>query len=87
MGGVADVVHVRRRSEGSVEGLVAGVGSPVCSRLTPAVWFAVDAAVSGGERVPELDGGVGIHWVRRVYASYEGEARGCEQRVAVRPVM
>jgi hypothetical protein len=55
--------------------------------LTPAVWFAVDAAVSGGKRVPELDGGVGIHWMRRVYASYEGEARGCEQKVAVRPVM
>ena len=51
------------------------------------MWFAVDAAVSGGKRVPELDGGVGIHWVRRVYASYEGEARGCEQEVAVRPVM
>ncbi|CAG8668956.1 5420_t:CDS:1, partial [Scutellospora calospora] len=78
LSGVADVVHVRRRSEGSVEGLVAGVGSPVCSRLTPAVWFAVDAAVSGGERVPELNGGVGIHWVRRVYAGYEGEAGGSE---------
>ena len=35
--------------------------------------LAVDGAVSRGERVPELDGCVGIHWVRRMYAGYEGE--------------
>lgn len=75
---MADVGHVRWRGKGSVEVLIAGVRGPVCSRLSPAVRFAVDAAVSGCERVPELNGGVGIHWVRRVYASYEGEARGGE---------
>ena len=37
--------------------------------------LAVDGAVSGGEGIPELDGGVGIHRVRRVYAGGEGEAR------------
>lgn len=69
--GMADVVHVRRRSQGPVKVLVGGVGSPVRSRLAAVVRLAVDGAVSGGERVPELDGCVGIHWVRRVYASGE----------------
>jgi hypothetical protein len=35
------------------------------------VGLAVEGAVSRGERVAELDGGVGIHWMRRMYAGYE----------------
>lgn len=71
---VADVVHVRRRSEGPVQVLGVCVGGPVRSGGSVVVRLAVDGAVSRGERVPELDGGVGIHWVRRMYAGYEGEA-------------
>lgn len=50
--------------------------------------MTVDGAVSGGEGIPEVDGGVGIHWVRRVYACYEKEAeRGGEESTPGRPVM
>lgn len=72
--GMADVIHVWRRSERPVQVLGVGVGCPVRSGGSVVVGLAVDGAVSRGERVPELDGGVGIHWVRRMYAGYEGEA-------------
>lgn len=75
VGRVADVVHVGRRSEGAGEIAVVGVGGPVRLRLTVVVRLTVEGAVSGGEGVPEVDCGVGIHWVRRVYAGHEGEAR------------
>lgn len=59
-------VHVRWRCESSIEVGALRVEAPVRSR-------SIGIAVFRGEWVPEVDGGFGIHVVRREYAGHEVE--------------